>query len=230
MIKNNQSDLFLETLPYPLKNAPRVEGLSKRMQMEVARIMPRTPFIDLRQLVKTSIKFDIKYASKDNFAGEAFYNMDDPILLRREVALGVMQANKVLRQKKGTNYSLIIYDAGRPQSAHEKMYEWAKENKKEEYFATPERGSIHSFGCAVDVSILYEGKPLDMGTGFDELSELSWTSRQMELTPKQQANRELLREMMKAWGFEGIESEWWHFDFGGDSYRQSIRDNLQRIP
>lgn len=229
MNKNNQSDLFPETLPYPLKNVPKVEGLSKRMQMEVARIMPRTPFIDLRQLVKTSIKFDMKYASEDNFAGEAFYDKDDPILLRREVALGVMQANKILRRKKGTKYSLIIYDAGRPQSAHEKMYEWAKEYKKEEYFAKPERGSIHSFGCAVDVSILYEEKPLDMGTGFDELSEFSWTSREQELSPKQKANRELLREVMKAWGFEGIDSEWWHFDFGWDRYRPSIRESLPRI-
>ncbi len=73
MIKNNQSDPFSATLPYPHKNVQRVEDFSKRMQMEVARIMPRTQFIDLRQLVKTSIKFDIKYASTDNFVEIAFY-------------------------------------------------------------------------------------------------------------------------------------------------------------
>ncbi len=230
MNKDNQSDLFPETLPYPLKNVPRVEGLSKRMQMEVARIMPRTPFINLRELISTSICLDMKYASTDNFAQKAFYQKYAPILLRREVALGLMQANKVLRKKKWTQYSLIVYDAGRPQSVQEEMYTWAESNEKTEYFAHPKRGSIHSFWCALDVSILYKGKPIDMGTGFDDLSDLSWTSREDELTPKQRTNRALLREVMKVWGFEEIDTEWWHFDFWGDSYRQSIRDNLQRIP
>ncbi len=140
-----------------------------------------------------------------------------------------MQANKVLR-KKWTKYSLIVYDAGRHQSAHEKMYEWVKEHNKEEHFADPERGSIHSFGCAVDVSILFNGQPIDMGTGFDNLSILSGISKENELTPKQKANRVLLHEVMKVWAFEDIDTEWWYFDFGGDVYSKSSRDNHQKIP
>jgi D-alanyl-D-alanine dipeptidase len=77
------------------------------------------------------------------------------------------------------------------------MWKWAQEHKKTDYFAPPERGSIHSFGCAVDVSILRNGTPLDMGTGFDDLSELSGIEGESRLTPKQRNNRELLRDVMK---------------------------------
>jgi hypothetical protein len=81
------SDLFPETLPYPTSGAPVVAGISQKMQIEVSRIMPTTPFINLRELGKTSMRFDIKYASRDNFANREFYKKDSAILLRREVAL-----------------------------------------------------------------------------------------------------------------------------------------------
>ena len=67
------------------------------------------------------------------------------------------------------------------------------------YFADPARGSIHSFGMAVDVTLLDPlGREVDMGSGFDEMSLASHPALHAEhlasgvLTPGQVALRERL--------------------------------------
>jgi D-alanyl-D-alanine dipeptidase len=74
---------------------------------------------------------------------------------------------------------------------------------------------------AVDVTILDpSGRELDMGTAFDDMTELSHPKLEAEhvasgeLTAAQIANRQLLRDAMFGAGFVGINSEWWHFDCG----------------
>ena len=85
--------------------------------------------------------------------------------------------------------------------------------------ADPEKGSIHNFGAAVDVSIVdQEGNRLDMGTPFDYFGDLAQPrmkidfSRDGVLTEKQIENRRLLREVMEKAGFQIIPDEWWHFN------------------
>jgi D-alanyl-D-alanine dipeptidase len=99
--------------------------------------------------------------------------------------------------------------------------------------ADPARGSIHSFGMALDLTILDpEGRELDMGTGFDDLTELSHPALEADMlargaiTPEQIANRELLRGAMFQAGFVGINSEWWHFDCGD---RVQVRAAYTRV-
>ena len=84
-----------------------------------------------------------------------------------------------------------------------------------------ERIIIHGYGMAVD-----------MGTAFDALSIASHPEHEAEhlqtgvLTPAHIANRNLLRNAMLGSGFEGIDSEWWHFDFGD---RAQVRARYARI-
>jgi len=101
------------------------------------------------------------------------------------------------------------------------------------YLANPERGSIHSFGMALDLTILdAEGRELDMGTGFDDLTERSHPKLEPvllargEITLEQIANRQLLRDAMAQAGFHGISTEWWHYDCGD---RNVVRETFSRI-
>jgi D-alanyl-D-alanine dipeptidase len=101
------------------------------------------------------------------------------------------------------------------------------------YFAHPARGSIHSFGMAVDVTLVdAAGREADMGSGFDEMSEASHPALHERhlasgrLTPAQVAERELLAAAMAAGGFAGIGTEWWHFDHGE---RDRVRRELPRV-
>ena len=101
------------------------------------------------------------------------------------------------------------------------------------YLANPVRGSIHSFGMAVDITLVdRSGNELDMGTPFDDLSERSHPALEDEmlargeLSAEQIANRRLLRAAMIPGGFTGISSEWWHFDCGD---RNVVRAEYTRV-
>jgi D-alanyl-D-alanine dipeptidase len=71
-----------------------------------------------------------------------------------------------------------------------------------------------------------------MGTGFDDLTELSHPAleegflRSGALSAAQLANRRLLREGMLRAGFVGINTEWWHFDCGD---RNLVRQTFRRV-
>ena len=101
------------------------------------------------------------------------------------------------------------------------------------YLADPARGSIHSYGMALDITILDpEGRELDMGTGFDDMTDLSHPALEEgflvagKLTEQQVANRQLLRDAMFQAGFVGIRTEWWHFDCGD---RDVVRATFRRV-
>ncbi len=188
--------------------------------------------------IDPTIQVDLKYAKIDNFAGKAFYPPDMKALLRYEVAVMLHRAQVYLKQKKWDAYSLVVYDAGRPQSSHEEMYAWAESHNKTDYFAWPKWWSIHSFGCAVDVSIMKGKEPLDMGTWFDALDDASGTTPEWEealvlswkLTRKHIEHRDLLREVMWVWWFSGIDSEWWHYETSSNSEMwKQIRRDFERI-
>lgn len=81
--------------------------------------------------------------------------------------------------------------------------------------------SPHLTGGAVDVTLCdADGLPLDMGSTFDEASQVSHTATfedRPNLGGKQitaRDNRRLLYHSMLAQGFTNLPSEWWHFDFG----------------
>jgi zinc D-Ala-D-Ala dipeptidase len=113
------------------------------------------------------------------------------------------------------------------------MWDKLKDSELRQYLAPPERGSIHSYGMAVDVTLLDgNGDGLDMGTGFDEMSGASHPEHESQflqtgdLRAEHLANRHLLRDAMKAGGFHGIATEWWHFDCGD---RARVRREFARI-
>ena len=86
---------------------------------------------------------------------------------------------------------------------------------------------------ALDITLLdADGVELDMGTGFDDMTELSHPALEEgfllagQLTEQQLANRRLLREAMLQAGFLGIKTEWWHFDCGD---RDLVRATFRRV-
>jgi D-alanyl-D-alanine dipeptidase len=101
------------------------------------------------------------------------------------------------------------------------------------YIADPVRGSIHSFGMALDLTLLdAQGQELDMGTGFDDLSERSHPALEEgllaigALSAQQIENRLWLRNAMLDNGWQGINTEWWHFDCGD---RMHVRQHYTRV-
>ena len=166
----------------------------------------------------SNIRVHLAYSTSDNFLHEDVYGDLEECYLRREVVEMLTTAQTLLEAKR-KGYQLIAYDCLRPRSVQYKMWHLVKGTGKEGYVADPEKGSIHNFGAAVDVSIADQvGNPLDMGTPFDYFGDLAqprYEDRFLKdglLTEKQIENRRLLREIMKEAGFQTLPEEWWHFN------------------
>ena len=178
------------------------------------------------------IAVDLRYASPDNFVGRDLYSPIDCAWLHVDAAaaLETMVAWLAARQPGLTP---LVLDALRPQRVQQQLWDALDGTGLRSYLADPARGSIHSFGMALDITLLDErGRELDMGTGFDDLSELSHPALEADLlargklTAAQVANRQLLRDAMRHAGFVGINSEWWHFDCGD---RELVRRTYRRV-
>ena len=178
------------------------------------------------------VAHELRYVGTHNFAGRSLYGRLDCAWLRREAAEGLEAAARWLATAR-PGWQLLVLDALRPQRVQEAIWVDVAGTPAQEYFANPERGSIHSYGMAVDLTLLDPtGREVDMGSGFDEMSRLSHPALHAELlaagqlTPAQVAERDCLAAAMRAGGFAGIPNEWWHFDHGD---RDRVRRELPRV-
>ena len=178
------------------------------------------------------IRSQLRYAGPDNFVGADMYSPFDCAWLHRDAAASLERAAQALAGAE-PGLTLLVLDALRPQRVQERMWKALEPRGLTSYLAHPQRGSIHSFGMAVDVTLVdANGRELDMGTAFDDLTERSHPALEAqmlergELREEHLRNRGMLREAMRAAGWRGINSEWWHFD-GGD--RERIRAEYLRV-
>jgi len=82
---------------------------------------------------------------------------------------------------------------------------------------SPPRYGGHNGGIAIDVTIVgADGKPLDMGSDFDEFSPRS-KFEAMPAGSLARRNRELLRSVMTEAGLSPYSEEWWHFSLAIDT-------------
>ena len=178
------------------------------------------------------IDVDLRYASANNFVGRDLYSPYDCAWLHRDAAAALERVVAWLKERRPGCTPLVL-DALRPQRVQQELWDALEGTALRMYLANPERGSIHSFGMALDITILDEdGRELDMGTGFDDMTELSHPALEQgflasgRLSAQQVANRQLLRDAMFQAGFVGINSEWWHFDCGD---RNLVRQSFRRV-
>ncbi|MCM2566121.1 MULTISPECIES: M15 family metallopeptidase [Janthinobacterium] len=178
------------------------------------------------------IAVDLRYATPDNFVGRDLYSPIDCAWLHRDAAAALERAVAWLAARR-PDHHLLVLDALRPQRVQQQLWDALQGTELLGYIAEPSRGSIHSFGMALDITIVGpDGRELDMGTGFDDLSERSHPALELvllekgEITQEHVAHRRLLRDAMFQAGFFGINSEWWHFDCGD---RVLVRQTYTRV-
>jgi len=174
--------------------------------------------IDVNSIDKT-IQIDLVNSNpKKNYFRKNYYNGLSKAYLRKEIAIKLSKAQKILKAQTN-NYSLLILDAARPRSVSKLMYNKMKGTKFEKFVANPKKGSMHNYGIAVDITIVDgTGEELDMGLNPFRKStlELYWMYAKKKigiaLTKKQKKNRKLLAKVMVKAGFIPLGFEWWHFN------------------
>jgi D-alanyl-D-alanine dipeptidase len=172
------------------------------------------------QNIDSSILIDLRYTTTKNFMNEDVYGNLDKVYLQPSVAKDLKKANEYLHQID-SNLTLLVFDGVRPRNVQQKMWDVLDMpiNEKTKFVSNPKNGSIHNYGCAVDLTIAtIDGLPLDMGADFDEIGKIAYPRLEQQffdsgvLTGQQIENRELLRKVMKKGGFYNIQTEWWHFN------------------
>ena len=163
--------------------------------MTLVRIAP--PEFDL--------EVGLAYAAADNFTGRPVFRADAEAWLHPDAADCLGHAVALARE---LDLRLHIFDAFRPQAA-----QWALWNHTPdpEFIADPRRGSPHSRGVAVDLTLLDKrGRVLEMGTPFDDFTKASHHAS-TAISSEAQRNRFLLLGLMSAAGWDFYRNEWWHY-------------------
>jgi D-alanyl-D-alanine dipeptidase len=168
--------------------------------------MSKYPLVNI-QTVYPGILLDIRYATSNNFTGQVLY--DSPLCFVHHDLIEAIGALEEELNSKGLR--LKIFDGYRP---GEVSHIFWKVLPDERYIANPAKGSQHTRGIAIDVTLVdcRTNEELKMPTEFDDFTERAHHAFD-DLPAEIRANRKLLKEMMIKHGFAGCSTEWWHYSW-----------------
>ena len=150
------------------------------------------------------VELALAYATADNVTGRPIYR-HARFYLHADAAAALGRAASLAR---ALGCRLRVFDAFRPTEAQWVLW---RAFPDPEFVADPKRGSPHSRGVAVDLTLIdAAGRPLEMGTGFDDFTPLAHHAS-LAVSPEAQRNRALLLGLMTAAGWDFYRNEWWHY-------------------
>ena len=177
--------------------------------------------------------FDIRYYSPNNFTGNKIEGYKAPRAYMTKEALAALKV--AADDLRAQGYRLLIWDSYRPQKAVDNFVKWINDENDagdKSFYPEIEKDSLlagnyimaksgHSRGSTVDLTIIKkDGSFVDMGGTFDLFSEVSHPDYE-NLTDEQKHNRKILHDAMINAGFNGIDSEWWHFTLKDEPYKDT---------
>lgn len=183
-----------------------------------ARRMAKAGFVNVKEKDST-IFVSLMYARKDNFTGTVLYTELREAYLHPTAMAALKKAQKRLKQLR-PDLSLKVYDAARPMSIQQKMWDKVKNTSKNIYVSNPAHGGgMHNYGMAVDITLCnLRGDTIPMGTKIDYMGAAAHIDKEQQLVVRHRisrqalANRRLLRSVMRYAGWRPLRTEWWHFN------------------
>lgn len=170
--------------------------------------------------VDSTILVSLMYARADNFTGRILYRDIHTAYLHPKAARALQRAQQILHRTH-PHLTLKVYDAARPMSVQQQMWNAVVGTSKDIYVSNPAHGGgLHNYGLAVDITLAdVAGDSLTMGTKIDNMTPLAHIDREAELLRQKKLtraaydNRQLLRQVMREAGFRALPTEWWHFNY-----------------
>ncbi|WP_277264922.1 M15 family metallopeptidase [Prevotella corporis] len=211
-----------------------------------AQRMAKQGLVNIKDIDPT-IKTALMYARTDNFCHKVLYKDLREAYLLPNCAKALKRAQKELKRRR-PDLSLVIFDATRPMSVQQTMWDEVKHTNHSFYVSNPANGGgMHNYGMAVDISICKNSwddttwrdgaqkcriDTLPMGAKVDHMGHRSHIDQEASLlakgllTKEALANRKLLRTVMESAGFTPLRTEWWHFNL---CTRAWARRNLKAV-
>ena len=165
--------------------------------------MVNMPLIEITQ-ASYEVELDLLYSTEKNFTGKSIYQK--PLCFLHKSALPLLEKAIFLANQQG--YYFKIFDAFRPKAAAQILWDFCPNPM---YVADPKKGSNHTRGIAIDLTLLDKttGIELDMGTPFDDFTEKSHHST--VVSSETAKNRYMLLGIMLTAGWDFYNNEWWHY-------------------
>jgi D-alanyl-D-alanine dipeptidase len=117
-------------------------------------------------------------------------------------------------------FGLAVLDAWRPLALQAELYDAAyADSALPAGFVSPPSSDPatpppHITGGCVDVTLSWKGRPLALGSAFDDFTDEARASAYEQVPGRVRQLRRLLFWAMRAEGFVVIDSEWWHYEVG----------------
>ena len=184
-----------------------------------------------------SVREEIRYAGCHNFLGRP---VDGYAAAKSVCTVQAAQALKAAAKRfESDGFTLLIYDAYRPQRAVDHFVRWSLDlddiAAKAEFYPDLDKAELfdrgyiarrsgHSRGSTIDLTLMdREGNLLDVGGEFDWFSPVSGHDY-ADLTPAQKQNRLYLKRVMDEAGFAPYSEEWWHYRLKDEPYPDTYFD------
>ncbi len=150
--------------------------------------------------------FDIRYASNNNICNTKLYS--SPFFYLNYECLQMLK--KAISVAKRIGLKIKIFDGYRPIAVQKYMFDKFINNSG--FVSNPDGGVVsHCRGVAIDLTLTnIDGIELDMGSDFDEFSNISYHNSEL-ISSDALKNRLLLLGLMSSCGFDFYQKEWWHY-------------------
>lgn len=148
------------------------------------------------------VVLDLRYATPHNITHAVLYPVARCFLA--EAARPVWEKTMDLCARQ--NWTLKVFDAFRPSETQARLWQACPDPQ---YIMPPEKGSHHTRGVAVDVTLMSHGQEWNMGTEFDDLSVAAHHGT--AASPEVEYNRFRLLGLMMTAGWDFFTNEWWHY-------------------
>ncbi len=158
---------------------------------------------------KFDVILDLRYATKNNVCGVELYSK--PLCYLHEATIAPLQ--HVVKSAKLLGLKVKIFDGFRPIEVQQFMFDqFPSDDPQGGFVSNPNGGRIpHCRGVAIDLTLTdLNGKELDMGSDFDEFSDIAYHSCE-KISAEAQRNRLILLGLMTLAGFDFLSKEWWHY-------------------
>ena len=186
-----------------------LRGVAQRIFRTHPAMASISGLVDVQRLAP-GIRVELAYATRDNLSGRRLPGYcENRAFLLPHAARSLARVQRLLGRR---GLGLLVHDAYRPARASRALVRWAERSGRGDLVGTYiARRSRHNTGSAVDLTLVRanSGRPLEMGTGYDDLSSRAHTRN---ATGRALRNRLILARAMQRFGFNPYWREWWHFE------------------